>query len=229
MPPSRLTYMHVSLDGTSECISVTHQPKTTALFDNLGSTISNRIKVRHHFSVLIFSNGQHLWMLITFEQLVLVHLSWPENQWGKIEMMFRINAADGETLRKDKVGHWGFLCLNCRATDCSGKLECEPNTFFCPQIWNWSFTGFFPLGCSHLNVFCQPALCGLVQNSSTGREAWDREKMKANVLPHPASLSGNVTSQTAGIHNYSCVHTSARHCLQAVTVVKCLFPFSKRN
>lgn len=51
------------------------------------------------FSVLIFSKGQPLWMLIKSEQLVLVHLSWPENQWGKTDMMFRINATHGK--------HWG--------------------------------------------------------------------------------------------------------------------------
>lgn len=64
------------------------------------------------------------------------------------------------------------------------------------------------------------------------RERWKLYSGKGSrwdVLPHPASLSGNVTSQTEFIT--TAVHTSARHCLhiKAVIVVKYLFPSSKRN
>lgn len=76
-------------------------------------------------------------------------------------------------------------------------------------------------------------LCRLLQDGSTGRDGWDRERedescLQVDVLPHPASLSGSMTSQE---FITIAVHTSARHCLhvKAVIVVKCLFPSGKRE
>lgn len=127
------------------------------------------------FSVLIFSKGQHLWMLIKFEQLVLVHLSWPENKWGKTDMMFRINATDGKHWGKTEYST-GEACV--KIADQLIAVESLSVNIYAHK-YEIAFLQIFPHGCSNWSVLLKLTLCGLVQNSSTGREGWDREKIKA--------------------------------------------------
>lgn len=200
------------------------------------------VTASHLLSVLIFSKGQHVWMLIKFEQLVLVHLSWPENLWGKTDMMFRINATDGKHWGKTELST-GNACVSISDPLIAVEILSVNCTFSCPQIWNWLLTDFFSPWVAATDLFSSSSHCvgWCKTDSSTYRKRGMRQREdesytqgrgnRGDVLPHPALLSDSVWPPRLEEFITIAVHTSARHCLhiKVVIVVNCLFPSGKKN
>lgn len=154
---------------------IASQPKRTVMLDTMGVTVVNGGKVSHLQCTHIFKGATYMGVFWTAGFDSSLRTRKPTGKNGH-NVQDKCNIGNTEERQSRALGNACVKIAGWLIAVESLSVKC---TSFLPTNMKLPFYRLFSSGCSNWFVFLKLTLCGLVQTCSTGREGWDREKMKA--------------------------------------------------